>query len=127
MNRRQFMKTTVLSAAAASLAPEAFSKQAAEARVRVAVLGSGARAQGLMKEVLELPGVEFVAVCDAYRGRAERARAMTEESARIETTTAGFSMRTTSTRSSSARPTTGIARCPSTLSPPGRTCTSRNP
>jgi len=83
MNRRQFMKTTALSAAAAGLVPEAFGRQAAEARVRVGVLGSGARAQGLMKEALELPGVEFTAVCDAYRGRAERARAMTEERARI--------------------------------------------
>jgi predicted dehydrogenase len=36
-----------------------------------------------MTEALELPGIEFTAVCDAYRGRAERARAMTEESARI--------------------------------------------
>src|SRR3990172_6063269 len=84
MNRRQFMKTTVLSAAAASLVPEAFGKQAAEARVRVGVLGSGARAQGLMTEALELRGVEFTAVCAAYRGRAERARALTEDRARIE-------------------------------------------
>ena len=83
MNRRQFLKTTVMSGAAASLVPEAFGRQATEARIRVGVLGSGARAQGLMKEALELPGVEFTAVCDAYRGRAERARALTEESARI--------------------------------------------
>ncbi|MGH9390917.1 MAG: Gfo/Idh/MocA family protein, partial [Vicinamibacteria bacterium] len=83
MNRRQFLKTTVMSGAAASLVPEAFSRQAADSRVRVGVLGSGARAQGLMKEALELPGVEFTAVCDAYRGRAERARALTKESARI--------------------------------------------
>src|SRR3990172_3149534 len=83
MNRRQFMKTTALSAAAAGLVPEAFGRQAAEARVRVGVLGSGARAQGLVKEGRELPGVEFTAVCDAYRGRAERARALTEERARL--------------------------------------------
>jgi predicted dehydrogenase len=73
-----------LGAAAAGLVPEAFGRQAAAARIRVGVLGSGARAQGLMKEALELPGVEFVAVCDAYQGRAERARAMTKDSARIE-------------------------------------------
>jgi predicted dehydrogenase len=83
MNRRQFLKTTVLSAAATSLVPEAFGRQAADARVRVGVLGSGARAQGLMKEALELPGVEFVAVCDAYQGRAERAKAMTDGRAAI--------------------------------------------
>jgi predicted dehydrogenase len=78
------MKTTVLGAAAAGLVPEAFSRQAQEARVRVGVLGSGARAQELMKQALELPGVEFTAVCDAYRGRGERARALTEGRARIE-------------------------------------------
>jgi predicted dehydrogenase len=37
-----------------------------------------------MTEALELPGVDFTAVCDAYRGRAERARALTEDRARIE-------------------------------------------
>jgi predicted dehydrogenase len=83
MNRREFLKTTTLAGAATSLVPEAFGKQAAEARVRVGVLGSGARAQGLMKEVLELPGVEFAAVCDAYQGRAIRAKAMTGGSAKI--------------------------------------------
>ena len=65
MNRRQFLKTTVLSAAATRLVPEAFGRQAAESRVRVGVLGSGARAQGLMKEALELPGVEFAELADA--------------------------------------------------------------
>jgi predicted dehydrogenase len=83
MNRREFLETTFLAAAATSLVPEAFGRQAADARVRVGVLGSGARAQGLMKDAFELPGVEFTAVCDAYRGRAEQAKAMTEGKARI--------------------------------------------
>jgi predicted dehydrogenase len=83
MNRREFLETTFLAAAATSLVPEAFARQAADARVRVGVLGSGARAQGLMKDAFDLPGVDFVAVCDAYRGRAEQAKAMTEGKARI--------------------------------------------
>jgi predicted dehydrogenase len=83
MNRREFLETTFLAAAATSLVPSAFGKQAADARIRVGVLGSGARAQGLMKEALELPGVEFTAVCDAYRGRAEQAKAITGGTARI--------------------------------------------
>jgi predicted dehydrogenase len=37
-----------------------------------------------MRAVSELPGVEFTAVCDAYRGRAERAKALTDGRARIE-------------------------------------------
>ena len=83
MNRRQFLKTTSLAAAAARLVPSAFGQEAAKARVRVGVLGAGARAQALMKESLQLPGVELVALCDAYEGRAGQARALTEGRARI--------------------------------------------
>lgn len=83
MNRREFLKTTTLAAAATSLVPEAFASQAASDKVRVGVLGSGARAQELMRQSLQLPGVEFTAVSDAYRGRAERAQALTEGTARI--------------------------------------------
>lgn len=83
MNRREFLKTTTLAAAATSLVPEAFATQAASDKVRVGVLGSGARAQELMRQSLQLPGVELTAVSDAYRGRAERAQAMTEGTARI--------------------------------------------
>ena len=83
MNRREFIKTGTLAAAAAAMVPEAFGSQAAGHTVRVGVLGSGARAQGLMKTALELPGVDFVAVSDAYQGRAEHARALTGDKARI--------------------------------------------
>lgn len=85
MNRREFMKTGTLAAAAAAMVPEAFAQSAASDRVRVGVLGSGARAQELMKASLNLPGVDFVAVCDAYQGRAERAKALTGGKARIHT------------------------------------------
>lgn len=84
MNRRQFLKTSTLAAAAASLVPEAFARQSARDPIRVGVLGAGARAQGLMKAAQEIPGVSFTAVCDAYRGRAEQARSLAGESARIE-------------------------------------------
>ena len=83
MNRREFIKHSSLAAAAVTLVPEAFAQSAASDRVTVGVLGSGARAQGLMELCRELPGVEIVAVCDAYKGRAERARALTEGKARI--------------------------------------------
>ena len=83
MNRREFMKTGTLAAAVATMVPEAFAQSAASDRVRVGVLGSGARAQGLMKTSLDFPGVDYVAVCDAYKGRAERAKALTEGKATI--------------------------------------------
>lgn len=83
MNRREFIKHSSLAAAAVTLVPDAFAQSAASDRVTVGVLGSGARAQGLMELTKELPGVDIVAVCDAYKGRAERARSMTDNKARI--------------------------------------------
>ncbi len=83
MNRREFIQRSGVIAAAAAVVPEAFGRSAAQDRVTVGVIGSGARAQGLMGEVADLPGVEITAVCDAYRGRAERARAMTDGKAQM--------------------------------------------
>jgi predicted dehydrogenase len=65
------------------MVPEAFSQNAADDRVSVGVLGSGARAQFLMQASLDLPGVEIVAACDAYKGRAERAQSITSGNAKI--------------------------------------------
>jgi len=83
MNRREFIKRSSLAAAAAKLVPEAFGQTAAGDRVTLGVLGAGARAQQLMESIMEIPGVEIVALCDAYQGRAERARSLTEGKARI--------------------------------------------
>jgi predicted dehydrogenase len=47
--------------------------QSANDRIQVGVIGTGARAQELMQALQLLPGVEIVAVVDAYRGRVERA------------------------------------------------------
>jgi predicted dehydrogenase len=83
MNRREFIKHSSLAAAAATLVPKAFGQAAASDKVTVGVLGSGARAQELMALSMGLPGVEITAVCDAYKGRAERARSLTEDKAVI--------------------------------------------
>ena len=42
-------------------------------RIRIGMIGTGARAQELLQALLVLPGNEIVAVTDAYRGRIERA------------------------------------------------------
>jgi len=42
-------------------------------RVQVGMIGTGARAQELMQALQALPGVEIVAVVDAYQGRVQRA------------------------------------------------------
>ncbi len=77
MNRREFMKTGALMGAAASTVKTTFSGPPAEDRITVGVLGSGARAQEVMEAALAVPGVEVLGVCDAYKGRAERAKART--------------------------------------------------
>ena len=83
MNRRQFLKS---SAAAGTIAHVSMSQAGAippSDRVTVGVLGSGARAQQIVDEMVTIPGVEVVAVCDAYTGRALRARERTGGRAQI--------------------------------------------
>jgi predicted dehydrogenase len=73
MNRRDFMKTTVL-AGAATRVRGASAQGAPSDRLRVGFIGCGARAHQLMPDVVGMPGVEVVALCDAYTGRLERAQ-----------------------------------------------------
>jgi len=87
MNRRDFVKGTVLSAAVARLAAQgsapAKGKVPPGDRITVAVIGSGARAQQLLDAALTIPVVEITAVCDAYSGRAQRAQERTAGRAKI--------------------------------------------
>jgi predicted dehydrogenase len=78
MNRRDFMKHTVLTGAAAavSAAPgRASGPIPAGDRVTLGVIGAGARAQQLIDAAQQIPGLDIVALCDAYTGRATRAQA----------------------------------------------------
>jgi predicted dehydrogenase len=43
--------------------------QGANDRIRIAVIGTGGRARGLMTQLKRLPGCEMVAVCDVYEPR----------------------------------------------------------
>ena len=76
--RRDFMKTTVLATrrhcgGGAARRPAT----APSDRLRVGFIGCGARAHQLMQAVVAMPDVEVVALCDAYTGRLDRARART--------------------------------------------------
>ena len=78
MNRRDFMKHTVLTGAAAavSAAPgRASASIPAGDPVTLGVIGAGARAQQLIDAAQQIPGLDIVALCDAYTGRATRAQA----------------------------------------------------
>jgi predicted dehydrogenase len=85
MNRREFMTNSLMVGVGATVARDAFGAQESRpgGRIGVGLIGSGARGQELLQAAARLPGVEFVAVCDAYTGRAERARARTNGKATI--------------------------------------------
>jgi len=81
MDRRDFIRSTVIAGTAAGLpsanaaATVARSRQGAPSdRLRLGFIGTGARGQQVMDACLAVPGLEVVALCDAYTGRAERAR-----------------------------------------------------
>ncbi|MEK7406561.1 MAG: Gfo/Idh/MocA family oxidoreductase, partial [Acidobacteriota bacterium] len=64
----EFTRRTLLKGGLAATA-----SYAANDRIQVGVIGTGARSHELMPALLANPGVEITAVVDAYKGRVERA------------------------------------------------------
>ena len=92
LDRREFIRRSAVTAAGATLSSglvkraEAVSvnrQDSPNGRVNAAFIGTGARAQQLISEIHGMSGVEIVAVCDAYRGRLERAVERTEGRAKV--------------------------------------------
>lgn len=73
IKRRQFIKQAAASAAV-GLAYPSSRVLGANDRVRVGIIGPGARGQELMKQAMQLPNVEFVAAADVYTRRHEEAQ-----------------------------------------------------
>src|SRR5215207_6580366 len=73
IERRQFLKEAA-AGTAISLAYPTSRVLGANDRVRLGIIGPGARGQELMKEFLKVPNVEFVAVADVYARRHEEAK-----------------------------------------------------
>src|SRR5260370_23763583 len=69
MSRRSLIQA----AGVTPLLAQSDAKAAANDRIQVGMIGTGARAQELMQALLALPNVEIVAVVDAYKGRVQRA------------------------------------------------------
>lgn len=76
MNRRDFMKTTVLASAATAIGTRTAGANTVQAndRIQVGYIGCGARAHQLLEATVAVPGVEVVGLCDAYSSRLERAK-----------------------------------------------------
>ena len=68
MNRREFIRSTAAVGAGLVLAPKSFSLTTAAKTedLNVALLGSGAQGQVLLKSCLKIPGIRFRAVCDIW-------------------------------------------------------------
>jgi len=73
LKRRDFIKGAALGTAAFMIQP-ASRVLGANDRVRVGVIGLGARAQDLVKQLLALPNADLVAVADVYTRRLDEAR-----------------------------------------------------
>jgi predicted dehydrogenase len=85
INRRQFIGASVAAGLAvnASNASYAQGQKSASDRITVGMIGVGARAHQLLEAIQATPGTEVVGVCDAYKGRLERAVERTHGRAKI--------------------------------------------
>ncbi len=81
IDRREFIKRSAVTSAGAGLilgstrrSEAGFNQlESPNGRITLGFIGVGARAQDVMSDVLKLQGFEVVAICDAYKGRIERA------------------------------------------------------
>ena len=85
LNRRSFIQQTSAGTAGAGLllgnantataaiSPTSNFADSPNGRITVGFIGTGARAQDVMNDMLALPGFEVTAFTDAYQGRLERA------------------------------------------------------
>jgi predicted dehydrogenase len=75
ISRRAFMTSSVV--AGATMSSGLFSATNATAapsdRITIGMIGVGARAHQILETVKKVPGTQIVAICDAYKGRIERA------------------------------------------------------
>jgi predicted dehydrogenase len=91
IDRREFLQRSVVSGTTLGLAlNDGFAENSenggpvpANDRITVGMIGVGARAQQLMVSIMSLPNTEIVGVCDAYKGRLERAVERTKKHARV--------------------------------------------
>jgi len=78
MGRRQFIKTAAATASGLVIAPNiiagAQGRVPASARIGVGLIGAGGRGRDVMSAFMAQPDVQFLAVCDVFRDRRERAR-----------------------------------------------------
>lgn len=67
IQRRQFLKTGALAAGAASLPIISAAQLAGSDKIKVALIGCGGRGTDALKQVMQSPGIEVVALADAFK------------------------------------------------------------
>lgn len=84
VTRRRFLQQNLIAGLGLANA-RAFSVVAGSPsdRVTVGMIGVGARAHQLIEAIQGIPGTEIVAVCDAYKGRTQRAQERTNGRAKV--------------------------------------------
>lgn len=84
MNRKEFVKTTSIAAAALATLPgkNLFASQTVADKVRVALIGVGARGLNHLNLILRRKDTELVAICDTDSITLEKAKGMIEKSGR---------------------------------------------
>ena len=97
LSRRVFLTTASGVVVGARLA--AASAQGANNRVRVAIIGTGGRARGLMNQLKPIAGVEIVGVCDVFEQRLLQAAEIAGPARSRRTSIAASSTTRRSTRS----------------------------
>ena len=73
--RREFIKKAALTSVSLLAYPSA-RVQGANERIRIGMIGVGGRGQELLKQILELPNAELVAIADIYTRRHDEAKKM---------------------------------------------------
>ncbi len=91
INRREFMQRSTLSTAAVSIALSDSEAEIAESmrsvpasdRISLGLIGVGARVHQLIDAIKLLPVAEISSICDAYKGRIERALERTDRKPKV--------------------------------------------
>jgi predicted dehydrogenase len=84
MNRKEFVKTAGLAAASLTVLPgsKLFAKTAADTKVKIGIIGVGARGIGHLDLLLNRQDVEVISVCDIDEKRIEAAKKRIAQSGR---------------------------------------------
>lgn len=84
INRRNFIKTTAVAGAAATLMPTSLFPSSGKKQVKMGFIGTGMRGQGMLWLTTKYPEVEIPAICDIDDGMIENALRILKDAGKPE-------------------------------------------